>query len=69
MKVEKSVVKVYLKGKDGEEGGFITTINLSEEKAHKYYLGKWWNMGIETDKMMKCYMVDTIPIIKDIKKI
>jgi len=57
-----TIVKVYLKGKNGEKDNFTTPINLSENDAHNYYIGKWWNMGVEHDNMMKCYMVETIDI-------
>ena len=56
----RTIVKVYLRGKSGDLDSFITPINLSEKDARDYYIGKWWNMGIETDKMMKCYKVDIL---------
>ena len=46
----RTIVKVYLRGKDGDLDSFITPINLSEKDARDYYIGKWWNMVIETDK-------------------
>lgn len=52
-----TIVKVYLKDEQGSEDWFVTPINLSEQEAHKYYL---FNMGRETDHMMKCYKVETI---------
>ena len=33
-----TIVKVYLKDKQGNEDWFVTPINLSEQEAHKYYL-------------------------------
>jgi hypothetical protein len=56
----RTIVKVYLRGKNGDLDSFITPINLSEKDDRDYYIGKWWNMGIETDKMMKCYKVDIL---------
>lgn len=56
----RTTVKVYLRGKDGELNSFITSINLSGKDARDYYIGKWWNMGIETDKMMKCYKLEIL---------
>lgn len=56
----KMVVKVYLRGREGGLDSFVTPINLSEKEARNYYFGKWFNMGIETDKMMKCYKVDIL---------
>lgn len=56
----KTVVKVYLRGREGDLDSFVTPINLSEKEARNYYLGKWFNMGTETDKMMKCYKVDIL---------
>ena len=53
-------VKVYLRGREGDLDSFVTPINLSEKEARNYYLGKWFNMGTETDKMMKCYKVDIL---------
>lgn len=53
----KTTVKVYLRDEQGNEDYFITPINLSEQEAHKYYLGNIFNMGCETDHMMKCYKV------------
>ena len=55
-----TVVKVYLRGREGDLDSFVTSINLSEKEARNYYLGKWFNMGTETDKMMKCYKVDIL---------
>lgn len=60
--MERTTVRVYLRGKDGELDQFVTPINLPTQEAHDYYINKWWNMGIETDKMMKCYMVETLKI-------
>ena len=48
--------------KDGKKDSFVTPINLPEDEAHQYYIGKWWNMGIEGDYMMKCYAVETIKV-------
>ena len=56
----RTIVKVYLRGKDGAIDSFVTPINLSEKEARDYYLGKWWNMGVEDDKMMKCCKVDIL---------
>ena len=56
----KTTVKVYLIDNEGKEDSFITPINLSENEAHNYYLNKFWNMGIDGDKMMKCYKVETL---------
>lgn len=56
----RTIVKVYLRDEQGNEDHFTTPINLSEQEAHKYYLGNVFNMGIETDHMMKCYKVETI---------
>ena len=58
--IARTVVKVYLTGREGDLDSFVTPINLSEKEARNYYLGKWFNMGIETDKMMKCYKVDIL---------
>lgn len=55
-----TIVKVYLKDEQGNEDWFVTPINLSEQEAHKYYLGNTFNMGCETDHMMKCYKVEII---------
>ena len=56
----RTVVKVYLRGREGDLDSLVTSINLSEKEARNYYLGKWFNMGTETDKMMKCYKVDIL---------
>ena len=56
----RTTVKVYLIDNDGKEDSFITPINLPENEAHAYYMGKWWNMGTDGDRMMKCYKVETI---------
>ena len=58
--IARTVVKVYLRGREGDLDSFVTPINLSEKEARNYYLGKWFNMGTETDKMMKCYKVDIL---------
>ncbi|WP_342975117.1 hypothetical protein [Phocaeicola dorei] len=56
----KTTVKVYLKDEQGNKDWFVTPISLSGQEAHKYYLGNIFNMGCETDHMMKCYKVETI---------
>ena len=56
----KTTVKVYLKDEQGNKDWFVTPINLSEQEAHKYYLGNTFNMWHETDHMMKCNKVETI---------
>lgn len=56
----KTTVKVYLKDEQGNKDWFVTPINLSEQEAHRYYLGNIFNMGRETDHMMKCYKVEII---------
>ena len=56
----RTIVKVYLRGKDGAIDSFVTPINLPERDARDYYIGKWWNMGVDDDKMMKCYKVDIL---------
>lgn len=56
----RTTVKVFLKGKDREDDFFVTPINLTPAEAKDYYLGKWWNMGIETDKMMLCHKVEIL---------
>lgn len=53
-------VKVFLKDKDGKEDHFTTPIRLTEEGARRYYVGRWLNMGIEDDYMMKCYKIEII---------
>lgn len=58
----KTTVKVYLKDEQGNKVWFVTPINLPEEKAHMYYLGKTLNMGRETGHMMRCYKVETIKV-------
>ncbi|MFQ8804143.1 MAG: hypothetical protein ACLR8Y_02175 [Alistipes indistinctus] len=51
----RTIVKVYLRGKNGDLDSFITPINLSGKRGWQNTTwAKWWNMGIETDKMMKC---------------
>ncbi len=36
----KTILKVHLKGTNGEKHSFITSINLTEDKAHRHYIGK-----------------------------
>lgn len=57
----KTLVKVYLRDRQGAEDSFTTPINLSPAEARAYYLGKWFNMGCEGDHMMKCYKVEIRP--------
>lgn len=57
----KTLVKVYLRDRQGAEDSFTTPINLSPEAAREYYLGKWFNMGCEGDYMMTCYKVEIRP--------
>lgn len=57
----KTLVKVYLRDRQGMEDSFTTPINLSPEAAREYYLGKWFNMGCEGDHMMKCYKAEIMP--------
>ena len=56
----RTTIKVYLRGINGEEDYFTTLINLPEQEAHDYYFGKWWNMGIVEEEIMKCYKTETI---------
>lgn len=56
----RTIVKVYLKDKQGNEDWFVTPINLPEQEAHENYIGKWLNIGRETDHMMKCWKVETL---------
>ena len=49
----KTIVKVYLKDEHGNEDWFVTPINLPEQEAHENYIGKRFNIGIDTDHMMK----------------
>lgn len=57
----KTLVKVYLRDRQGAEDSFTTPINLSPAEARAYYLGKWLNIGKgEEDYMMKCYKVSII---------
>lgn len=58
--MKRTTVKVYLKGQDGKEDSFVTPINLPEDEAIKYYLNRWWNMGIDGDRMMLCYNVEIL---------
>ena len=53
-------VKVFLKDKEGKEDHFTTPIRLTKEGAHRYYIGRWLNMGIEEDYMMKCYRIEIL---------
>lgn len=52
-----TTVRVFVRGEDGSKDSFCTTINRRAREAHAYYLDQWWNMGTETDRMMKCYKV------------
>lgn len=40
------------------------TINLPEQEAHENYIGKRFNIGIDTDHMMKCWKVETLRVEK-----
>lgn len=62
--IMRTTVKVYLKDKRGNKDWFITPINLPEQEAHENYIGKWFNMGRETDHMMKCWKVETLKVEK-----
>ena len=55
-----TIVKVFLRDKAGNLDSFTTTINLPEQESHAYYLGRSWNMGVEGDRMMECYKVETV---------
>ncbi len=59
----RTIVKVYLRDGQGNEDHFTTPINLSEEEARKYYLGNTFNMGCETDHMMKCWKVEVLKVL------
>ena len=48
----KTIVKVYLKDEHGNEDWFVTPINLPEQEAHENYIGKRFNIGIDTDHML-----------------
>lgn len=58
----KTIVKVYLKDEHGNEDWFVTPINLPEQEAHENYIGKRFNIGIDTDHMMKCWKVETLRV-------
>ena len=45
----KTIVKVYLKDEHGNKDWFVTPINLPEQEAHENYIGKRFNIGIDTD--------------------
>lgn len=53
-------VKVFLRDKQGKEDYFTTPIRLTEDEVHKYYVGRWWNMGIEDDYLMLCYKIEIL---------
>lgn len=53
-------VKVFLRDKDGKEDYFTTPIRLTEESAYNYYVGQWWNRGIEDDYFMLCYKIEIL---------
>lgn len=58
----KTIVKVYLKDEHGNKDWFVTPINLPEQEAHENYIGKRFNIGIDTDHMMKCWKVETLRV-------
>lgn len=60
----KTIVKVYLKDEHGNKDWFVTPINLLEQEAHENYIGKRFNIGIDTDHMMKCWKVETLRVEK-----
>lgn len=49
----KTIVKVYLKDEHGNKDWFVTPINLPEQEAHENYIGKRFNIGIDTDHMCR----------------
>ena len=53
-----------LKDEHGNEDWFVTPINLPEQEAHENYIGKRFNIGIDTDHMMKCWKVETLRVEK-----
>lgn len=60
----KTIVKVYLKDEHGNKDWFVTPINLPEQEVHENYIGKRFNIGIDTDHMMKCWKVETLRVEK-----
>lgn len=60
----KTIVKVYLKDEHGNKDWFVTPINLPEQEAHENYIGKRFNIEIDTDHMMKCWKVETLRVEK-----
>lgn len=55
-------VKLYLKGEGGDTDSITTWINLPEQEAHDYYIGKRINVGVVSDRMMKCHKVKTLSV-------
>lgn len=58
-----TVVRVHFRGVNGEKDHLTTAINLSEEDAHRYYIGRTFNIGIGgADRLMRCVMVETMQV-------
>ncbi len=48
--------RVYLE--DGTD--YITSINGTDKEIRKYFIGRTFNYGIETDIMIKCINVEIV---------
>lgn len=58
----KTKVKVFLKDTEGNKDTLVTWVNLPEQEAHDRYIGKWINVGIRKEHLMKCYKVETLDV-------
>lgn len=58
-----TTIKVYLRSKDGKkESSFIREVEMSEELAHEYHLGKLFNDKENGNGPMRCWKVETLDI-------
>lgn len=51
-------IKVYLINKNQKVNTIITDINGSRESIREYYIGKYFNLGIDNDNMYKAFYID-----------
>ena len=57
-KEEKKMTTLKVNFANGDS--FCTSINLNEEEATKYYLGRFFNLGVEDDNMQRCTSVEIL---------
>lgn len=57
---KRRTVKVSFIGNDGSTDTITTSINGTKQEIENHYIDKWFNFGVEDDRMMKGVSVEFI---------